>query len=129
MLRVERGQPTSVGPTASAQSPVAMRATYETHGIPRRTLVERPVQGKTEFFTEGITTTERVPGQFNHGMPWHAIVGNPKERVNYSKPIAPVTYMYDSESTNIPYLLQHGEAPEWNSTKPYVPGKATTGEM
>lgn len=129
MIRAERGQVTSVGPTSSAQSPAAMKATYETHGIPKTSLVEKPVRGQTEFFTEGITTKERIPGQFNHGMPWHAIVGNPKERVDYSKPIAPVTYMYDSGSANIPYMLQHGEAPAWNSTKPYVPGKANTGEM
>lgn len=129
MLRVERGQPTSVGPTASAQSPSAMRATYETHGIPKRTLVERPVKGQTEFFTEGITTTERIPGQFNHGIPWHAIVQDKKEKTTYTRPSNPVTYMYDSGTSSIPYNLKHGEAPAWNSTKPYVPRKTSKGEM
>ena len=129
MLRVERGQPTSVGPTASAQSPTRMRATYETHGTPKATLVEKPVRGQTEFFTEGITTTERVPGQFNHGMPWHAIVQNPESKPIYARSANPVTYLYDGESSNVPYMLRHGEAPAWNSTKPYTPGKASTGEM
>lgn len=129
MLRTERGQVTSVGPTSSTQSPVAMRATYETHGIPKTTLVEKPVRGQTEFFTEGITTTERVPGQFSHGMPWHSIVSNKKEKVNYSRPENPTTYLYDGESTNVPHMLRYGEAPAWNSTQPYVPGKSSNGSM
>lgn len=129
MLRIERGQPTSVGPTASAQSPARMRATYETHGTPKATLVERPVPGQTELFTPGITTTEWVPGQFNHGMPWHAIVQNPIVKPAYTRPENPVTYLYDGESANVPYMLRHGEAPAWNSTSPYIPGKTSNGQM